>query len=124
MAQELKSVHEIIRSKLNSQRQNGLKSILHSHLYDLMPENKEQMKKFPKLRITLDANLVLPVSAAIRTRTRPRRVAPSTKCSFANLKQQIETMQDIAQDELFEDDVTNSNVIKAILEGMGYNLSL
>ena len=71
MAKEIKKVHDVIRVKLKAQRHNGIKSILQSHLYELMPENKEQMEKFPKMHITLDAKLVVPVYAAIRTRNKP-----------------------------------------------------
>ena len=72
---ELKKMHESLRLKLNNQRNNGIQSILRSHLYELMPETQEQLAWFPILTISLDSSYSVKFYAKLRKKNLPRRVA-------------------------------------------------
>ena len=66
MGSELKRVHESLRLKLKNQRRNGLRSMVASHLYDLMPETAEQRRWFPKITITLDSTYAFSFNTQMR----------------------------------------------------------
>ena len=66
--QSIKTTHEILRNKLKNLLNNGIRSYITAHLFDIMPRNKNQLNLIPQLLIKIGENFNIRVKMAIKKR--------------------------------------------------------
>ena len=85
----LKLTHRLLKMKLNDLKRDKCQSMLASHLYELMPETKEQQLLLPMIPIDLGSGVMHKFSTMLRKKQRPRKVNRKDVLQLAGIRTNV-----------------------------------